>query len=197
MDSDQVAFVPSRCITEYIVLAQEIVHSFRHMKMKKGFLGVKIDFQKAYDRMEWGFIQRVLKAFGFNEQFTNLIQQCLSTVHYSLLLKSGIFPAFQPERGLRQGDPLSLYIFILGSEVRMRLINKEIIQNKLIGVKLTRIAPPISKLCYADDIILFCKASMAKLSSLKECLGKYCQWLGLKRFNTDRKRERERERFWK
>ena len=67
VDSAQVAFVPSRYITKNIVLAQEIVHSFRHMKRKKGFLGVKIDFQKAYDRMEWGFIQRVLKAFGFNE----------------------------------------------------------------------------------------------------------------------------------
>ena len=67
VDSAQVAFVPNRCIIENIVLAQEIVHSFRNMKRKKGFLRVKIDFQKTYDRMEWGFIQRVLKAFGFNE----------------------------------------------------------------------------------------------------------------------------------
>ena len=58
----------------------------------------------------------------------------------------------------------------------MHLINREIIQHKFTGVKLTRIAPPISKLCYADDIILFCKVSMAELSSLKERLGKYCQW---------------------
>ena len=67
VDLAQVAFFPNRCITKNIVLAQEIVHSFKHMKRKKGFLGVKIDFQKAYDRMEWGFIQRVLRAFGFNE----------------------------------------------------------------------------------------------------------------------------------
>ena len=112
MDLAQVAFVPNRCITENIVLAQEIVHSFKHMKRKKGFLGVKIDFQKAYDRMEWGFIQRVLKAFGFNEQFTNLIQQCLSMVHYSLLLNGGICLEFQLERGLRQRDPLSpIFLF--------------------------------------------------------------------------------------
>ena len=58
---------------ENIVLAQEIVRSFKHMKRKKGFLGVKIDFRKAYDKMEWGFIQRVVRASGFNEQFTNLI----------------------------------------------------------------------------------------------------------------------------
>ena len=60
----------------------------------------------------------------------------------------------------------------------MRLINKEIIQHKFTGVKLTRITPPISKLCYANDIILFCEASMVELSSLKECLRKYCQWSG-------------------
>ena len=172
VDSAQVAFVPSRCIMENIMLAQEIVHNFIHMKRKKGFLGVKIDFQKAYDRMKWRFIQWVLKAFGFNEQFTNLIQQCLSTIYYSLLLNGGIFPAIQSERGLRQVDPLSLYLFILGSEVLMHLINREIIQHKFTRVKLARIAPPISKLWYADDIILFYKASMAELSSLKECLGK-------------------------
>ena len=130
--------------------------------------------------MEWRFILRVLKAFGFNEQFMNLIHQCLSTVHYSLLLNGGICPAFQPERGLRQGDPLSPYLFILGSEVLMCLINREIIQHNLSGVKLERTAPPISKLCYADDIILFCKATRAELSSLKECLEKYCQWSGQK-----------------
>ena len=93
-----------------------------------------------------------------------------------MLLNGGICPAFQHERGLRQGDPLSPYLFILGSEVPMHLINREIIQHKLTGVKLARITSPISKLCYADDIILFCKSSMAKLSSSKECLGKYCQW---------------------
>ena len=156
--------------------AQEIVHSFKHLKRKKGFLGVKIDFRKAYDKMEWGFIQRVVRASGFNEQFTNLIQQCLSMVHYSLLLNGGICPKFQLERGLRQGDPLSPYLFILGSEVLMHLINREIIQLKLTCIKPSRKAPPISKLCYADDIILFYKASVTKLSTLKECLGKYCQY---------------------
>ena len=62
----------------------------------------------------------------------------------------------------------------------MHLINREIIQHKLSGVKLERTAPPISKLCYADDIILFCKATRAELSSLKGCLEKYCHWSGQK-----------------
>ena len=80
VDLAQVTFVPNRWITENMVLAHEIVHSFKQMKKKKGFLGIKLDFQKAYDRMEWSFLIRVIKAFGFSEKFSNLICQCIFTV---------------------------------------------------------------------------------------------------------------------
>ena len=86
MDLAQVAFVPNRWINENIVLAREIVHSFKHTGKKKGFLGIKLDFQKAYDRMELTFLLEVLRVFGFNSTFVNLIHQCLSLVEFSLLL---------------------------------------------------------------------------------------------------------------
>ena len=98
IDPAQVAFVPNRWIVENGVIAQEVVHSFKKTKKKKGFLGIKIDFQKAYDRMEWKFLFLNLKAFGFSNKFTNLINQCLSTVQYSVLLNGGKCPSF---RGLR------------------------------------------------------------------------------------------------
>ena len=120
----------------------------------------------------------VLRAFGFNSTFVNLIHQCLSSVEFSLLLNGGHCPCFSPSRGLRQGDPISPYLFILGSEVLLRLINKEVAQKKLSGVKVSNIAPPISKLCYVDDIILFCKAKSSELATLKVCLEKYCSWSG-------------------
>ena len=180
IDPAQVAFVPNRWITENVVIAQEVVHSFKKTKKKKGFLGIKIDFQKAYDRMEWKFLSLTLKAFGFGNKFTNLIHQCLSTVHYSVLLNGGKCPSFTPSRGLRQGDPLSPYFFILGSEVLMRLISREVDHGQLTALKVSSSAPPISKLCYADDVILFSKAKMSELSSLKACLEKYCSWSGQK-----------------
>ena len=177
VDPAQVAFVPNRWINENIVMAHEIVHSFKHTGKKKGFLGIKLDFQKAYDRMEWSFLLEVLRAFGFSGSFVNLIHQCLSSVEFSLLLNGSQCPSFSPSRGLRQGDPISPYLFILGSEVLLRLINREVDQQRLSGVKASNTAPPISKLCYADDIILFCKAKSSELATLKVCLEKYCSWL--------------------
>ena len=153
VDPAQVAFMPNRWINENVVLAHEIVHSFKHTGKKKGFLGIKLDFQKAYDRMEWNFLLVVLKAIGFSHNFVKLIHQCLSSVEFTLLLNGGLGSSFSPSRGLRQGDPLSPYLFILGNEVLMRLINREVSQKNLMGFKVSNTAPPISKLCYADDIL--------------------------------------------
>ena len=141
-------------------------------------MGVKLDFQKAYDRLEWNFLTLVLKAFGFSAKFTSLIHQCLSTVQFSILLNGGQCPSFLPSQGIRQGDPISPYLFILGSEVLMRLINREISLGRLSAVKVSGNAPSISKLCYADDLILFCKAKKSKLNVLKNCFEKYCDWSG-------------------
>ena len=117
-------------------------------------------------------------AFGFNEKFVRLIQQCISIVQYSLLLNGSSFSAFSPSRGLRQDDPLSPYLFIIGSEVLLRLINREQSLGNLFGVKVAGNAHSISKLCYADDVILFCKAKMIEVTSLIKCINTYCEWSG-------------------
>ena len=87
VDPALVAFVPNRWINQNVVLAHEIVHSLKHTGKKKGYLGIKLDFQKAYNRMEWSFLMAVLRTFGFSSTFANLIHQCLSSVEVSLLLK--------------------------------------------------------------------------------------------------------------
>ena len=174
VDPAQVSFVPNRWINENVVLAHEVIHSFKHIGNNKGFLGIKLDFQKVYDKMEWRYLITVLKAFGFSKNFTNLIYQCLSSVQFSLLLNGGQCPSFNPSHGHHQGDPLSPYLFILGSEVLMRIINIEVADGNILGVKVSSMAPLISKLCYVDDIILFCKAKASKMVSLKSCLEKYC-----------------------
>ena len=146
VDLAQVAFVPNRWINENVVLAHEIVHNFKYTGKKKGFLRIKLDFQKAYDRMELNFLIVVLKAFGFSNIFINLIHQCLSTVEFTLLLNGSFGPSFSPSKVLRQGDLLSPYLFILGNEVLMRLINREVSQTNLTGVKVSNTAPHLEAL---------------------------------------------------
>ena len=102
----------------------------------------------------------------------------ISEIHF--VVEGDQCPRFNPLCGLRQGDPLSPYLFILGSEVLMRIINKEVANGNILGVKVTSTAPPISKFCHADDVILFCKAKAYELASLKGCLEKYCFWSGQK-----------------
>ena len=123
IDPSQAAFVPNCWIAENVFLAQEIVHSFKKSKRKKGSIGFKLDFHKAYDCLEWDFIIKVLGALGFNQNVSNLIFQCISPVRFTLLLNGSKSISFSPSRGIRQGDSLSPYLFILCSEVLARLID--------------------------------------------------------------------------
>ena len=170
VEPTKVAFVRDRGIIENVVLVQEMVNFNETKGGKKGFLGIRLDFLKAYDKMEWSFLKAMLKAFGFNEKFINLVLQCLPTVNFTILMNGGIVSSFTPQRELRQGDPIFHYLFILGCEVLMRLINRELSNGNLRGVKVASSTPPISKLCYADDVLLFCSARIDELIALTRCL---------------------------
>lgn len=83
---------------------------------------LRIDMEKAYDRIEWSFLFEVLKCFGFSEGWIQLIWQCVSTMTYSLLLNESTFNLFSPQRDLCQGDPISPFLFIIYSEVLPQLL---------------------------------------------------------------------------
>lgn len=169
----QSAFVPGRWIAENSVLAEEVMHSIKRKKGRKGILGLKLDMSKAYDRVE-----RVLKANGFCNQFVKLVMFCVTSVSFSILLNGGPLPTFYPERGLRQGDPLSPYLFILCSEVLSKLILKEERMRTINGIRIAPNCPAISHLMYADDTFLFCEASTDQVQGLQRCLEKYFSWSG-------------------
>uniref|UniRef100_A0A2N9HMY2 Reverse transcriptase domain-containing protein n=1 Tax=Fagus sylvatica TaxID=28930 RepID=A0A2N9HMY2_FAGSY len=90
----------------------------------------------------------------------------------------GEIQAFYPSRGLRQGDPLSPYLFILCQEVLSRIIDKEHAVGSLSGVKMNPGGPEITNVMFADDLMLFAKATSQNVNALNSCLEKYCQWSG-------------------
>uniref|UniRef100_A0A803QAN7 Reverse transcriptase domain-containing protein n=1 Tax=Cannabis sativa TaxID=3483 RepID=A0A803QAN7_CANSA len=174
----QSAFIPGRWIAESSIMAQEVLHNFKRKKGKHGVMAVKTDMSKAYDRLEWNFLLRVLKANGFSEKVCKIIMSCVTSVSYSVLLNGAPLAPFNPKRGLRQGDPLSPFLFILCSEVLSKLITRAEANGELSGVKVSRDAVPISHLFYADDAIFFCKATGGNAAALMECISRYERWSG-------------------
>lgn len=91
-----------------------MLHNFKTRKIKSGLMALKLDLQKAYNKMNWGFLKVVLMKFSFNETFVKWTMSCVSTVSFEVIVNERKSNQFRPSRGLRLGDPLSSYLFILG-----------------------------------------------------------------------------------
>ncbi|KAF7138178.1 hypothetical protein RHSIM_Rhsim07G0234500 [Rhododendron simsii] len=104
----QGSFVPGRRAIDNVIIVQEIVHSLNLKKGSVGTMVIKIDLEKAFDHLEWGFIRKMLLSFNFPDLWVNLILSCISSSSSSVLFNGGKTENFWPSRGIRQGDPLSL-----------------------------------------------------------------------------------------
>lgn len=120
-----------------------------------------------------GFVLKILEKFGFSFVWINWMKQCISTSSLSILINGSPFGCFQPSRGFRQGDPLSPYLFILCSEVVSKLLIREEHRKRLKGIKLGHHAPTISHLLFADNLLLFARATTLEATTLNDCLEKY------------------------
>ncbi|XP_026410645.1 uncharacterized protein LOC113305867 [Papaver somniferum] len=116
----QSAYVPGRLISDNISLTHEIIHTLKRKKKGDNYLALKLDMSKAFDRLEWSFITEVMKRMGFSEKWCSLIHQCISTTEISVLLNGSPCTPFHPTRGIRQGNPISPYLFIISMEAFSR-----------------------------------------------------------------------------
>ena len=172
------AFVLGWSIHDNSVLIREVIHSLKRKKGSQGWMGLKIDLQKAYDRLNWHFLKVVLKAFGFHPQWIHWVITCCSSVNMTLLQNGAPFKSFKPKRGLRQGDPISPYLFILCMEVMSRLINKRVKDGQIKGFHLNRHTPALHHLFFADDVFLMGKCLVNEAFYFKECLDEFFLWSG-------------------
>ena len=174
VSDSQSAFVPGRLITDNILVAFETLHHMQHQKRGNvGSMALKLDMSKAYDRVEWRYLQRVMESMGFHSRWVAIIMECISTVSYSILVNGEPHGFITPSRGLRQGDPLSPYLFLLCAEGFHSLLQKGKMAGDLKGVSISRGGPKITHLFFADDSLLFCKATTANVDRIQGILSQY------------------------
>ncbi|KAL6144500.1 hypothetical protein ACLB2K_055192 [Fragaria x ananassa] len=171
----QSAFVPGRQIQDNVLVAHEVFHYLKLQKLKKRFeLALKLDMNKAYDRVEWDFLEKVMLKMGFCTRWVELIMRCVRTVSFSVSMNGKVGSPFRPSRGLRQGDPLSPYLFLFVTEVLSYLLVSRCEQGELHGIQISPNGPGITHLFFADDSLFFLKADEVNCLRLKSILDEYC-----------------------
>ena len=158
------AFVPSRLITNNIMISYELTHHRkRKTRVKVGYAALKDDTSQAYDRVEWQFIEQVMHALGFPKKWIQWTMICISSVKDSISADATQF--FSTSRGLRQGCPLLPYLFILCAEGFSSLLRNYEQRGLIQRCKIARGAPSVSHIFFADDCLLWFRGSAGGESS--------------------------------
>lgn len=121
----QCAFVPSRLITDNVLIVHELMH---HLNTKRhggmGSMAVKFDMSKAYECVSWVFLETIMQKMGLHTSYINLITKHVQSTSMSILIKGSLTGLIKPSLGLRQGDPISPYLFLMCTEGLVALLHE-------------------------------------------------------------------------
>lgn len=171
---NQLAFEPRQQIHDNNMVVHEILHSLKQgVDGENSRVAIKLDMAKAYDRVEWGFLIEVMDNLGVHPKFCDWIRECISRVSYNVMVNGVPSSYFRPERGLRQGDPMSSFLFLVYAEALSSYIRKHEMKCRISGVRVAPAATPITYLFFADDSVVFFKAEETETVQVVNILEDY------------------------
>lgn len=163
----QSVFVVGRLIQDNLLLGQGAINYLKSKRQGRQYgLALKLDMSKAYNRVEWEFVEQVMRKMGFCEKW---IMECVSTPSFSVLINGASSGYIVPSRCLRQEDPLSPYLFNICTEGLSSMVS----DAEQRGVRICRGALSISHLFFADDILMFAKATDGEAVAFRDILDQY------------------------
>ncbi|GLT38106.1 hypothetical protein SLA2020_123730 [Shorea laevis] len=164
----QSAFVGERQLVDSVLTLNEVVDEVRNMK-KLAFV-FKANFQKAYDCVNWSYLDWMMASFGFGAKWKEWIMECLSTVRVSVLVNGSPTKEFAMEKGLRQGDLLSPFLFLMVVEGLHGLVKIAENEGLLHGVEIGKRGLTVSLLQFADDTVILGSADSENILMVKTIL---------------------------
>lgn len=166
----QAAFVPGRNISDNVILLREVLHSFGLKDYKNQEFCLKVDLSKAFDRMDWDYLQTMLSLYGISSKMVTWIMGCVRSAKFSIVINGSADGFFVPQSSLRQGCALSPYLFIIGMDLLSRTFSHLSQIGLLRGVKIVPRAETLTNSIYADDLLLFGAATKEEARGIMEVL---------------------------
>lgn len=140
---------------------------------------LKIDIQKAYDTVNWGFLRRILIEFGFHLKMVEWIMQCVSTTAFTINVNGERIGYFKGARGLRQGDPMSPYLFTLIMEIFTLVLRRKINSSGDFQYHFGCKEMKLTHVCFADDLLVMCHGDTASVGVIKGAIEEFSSYSGL------------------
>ena len=173
----QARFMLGRRMRDNIILVQEVIRTLKSRLDRNGNVAIKLDLEKVYDRLKWSFIKETLEFFQLPPTFIALIMNMISSTQFHILWNKTPLLEVVPIRGVRLGDPLSPYLFILCLE-GLSIKLEEAIQARLLHFINFRNKVCLSHLFFANDIFLFTKTKARDCKNLRRILHHFCRSFG-------------------
>ncbi|KAJ3699752.1 hypothetical protein LUZ61_003457 [Rhynchospora tenuis] len=179
ISQEQNAFLKGRSISDNIILVKEILHSFSQTNFKQKAFLLKADINKAFDKLDWSFLEMALVYLNVPQKIIKLVLSSYKQARVTIKINGKGDGFIKPTRGLRQGCPMSPYIFIIAMEMMSRVLLKTHDEGRLKGVHVAKTSPAITHAIYADDLVIMGDSSEQEIHSFQSILNMFAEASGL------------------